>query len=141
MIRGGGHQGSGSKHSEESPESQTDDRHWFRGCAPGWGSGEGRVAARGPIRGSTYDTELPPTTKGWMDFYQAAEIHWKWPAIDPQHPRKSREPPPGHAFNVHTVTNSEVRKYATTVMGLDTAGAIALLALVGNVDIFYVTKS
>ncbi len=89
VIQGGGDQGSGSKYSEELPESQMDDWDWFKGCAPGWGCGEGRVAARGALRGSTYDTELPPTTKGWMDFYQAAEIHWKWPAIDPQHPRKS----------------------------------------------------
>jgi hypothetical protein len=32
MIQGRGDQGSGSKHSEESPESQMDDRDWFRGC-------------------------------------------------------------------------------------------------------------
>ena len=63
-----------------------------------------------------------------MDFYEAAIIHWKWPAIDPQQPRKPREPPPGHAFNVYAVTSTEVWEYATTVMALDRAGARALLA-------------
>jgi hypothetical protein len=49
VIQGGEDQGSGSEHSEELPESQTDDWDWCRGCAPGWESGEGRVAAQGAI--------------------------------------------------------------------------------------------
>jgi hypothetical protein len=66
--------------------------------------------------------------QGWIDFYQAAEIHWKWLATVPQHLRKSHKPPPGHAFNVYTVTNSDEQEYATTVMGLDEEGASTLFA-------------
>ena len=108
-IQGG--RGQGFEFLDASGVTQwlRDDWDWSRGCAPRWGRGEGSVMAQGTIRGqlSTYKTQLPPTTQGWIDFYQAVEIHWKWPATDPQHLCKSRKPPPGHAFNVYMVTNSD----------------------------------
>jgi hypothetical protein len=128
VLRGGGGQGFGSDAElSESPKGYWDlDVDLYRGCTPGWGRGEGSAEQE-----LTDYTDLPLTKKGWMDFYDAAVIHWKWPAIDPQHPRKPREPPPGHAFNVYMVTSIEVWEYATTVMALDKAGARALLAHVG----------
>ena len=109
VLRGGGDQGSGSEDElSESPKEDWDlDWDLYRGCAPGWGRVEGTTVAQRAEQELTDYTELPLTTKGWMDFYDAAVIHWKWPAIDPQHPHKPLEPPPGHAFNVYVVTSAE----------------------------------
>ncbi len=89
---------------------------------------------RGPLLMYIDDTDFePPTLQGWTAFLEAAEVHWKWPATDPQHPRSAREPPPGHALNIYTMTNSEVQDYAAAVMQLDEAGTVTFLAHVWHI--------
>jgi hypothetical protein len=89
---------------------------------------------RGPLLMHVDNTDFdPPTSQGWTSFLQAAEVHWKWPATDPQHPRSAREPPPGHALSIYTMTNSEAQDYAAMVMQLDKAGMVAFLAHVWHI--------
>jgi hypothetical protein len=129
-----------------------DDPDWFRGCAPGWGRGEGRGYGVGQDVGATVgnragpvgqrgrdmpaaiqgylsmyvdDSEFSPVTQGRHKFFQAAEIHWKWPRTDPQHPQSSQEPPPGHRLNIYTMTEKAASDY---VMQLGMAGTAAFLA-------------
>ncbi len=160
MIHGGGGQGLGSESSEDPLEPKAvRNLPWGYGEGPiGHGSSfedllpyrrnkaepnesggstivvHGVGLGRGPLLMHGDDTDFdPPTLQGWTSFLQAAEVHWKWPATDPQHPRSAREPPPGHALNIYTMTNSEAQDYAAMFMQLDEAGIVAFLAHVWHI--------
>jgi hypothetical protein len=90
------------------------------------GQGHG---ARNNMRAAVCVLDSAPTHNARMDrFLPGSRNTLEMAGDNPQHPRKSREPPPGHAFNVYKVTDAAAQEYATTVMGLDKAGALALFA-------------
>jgi hypothetical protein len=114
MIRGGGGQRLGSECSEEPLKSEAvRNLPWGYGEGPvghalsfkdllpyrrykaqpterggstmvvhGVGLGRGPLSMH--VDNTVFD---PPTLQGWTAFLQATEVHWKWPATDPQHPR------------------------------------------------------
>jgi hypothetical protein len=160
MIRGGGGQGSGSKSSDVllEPEAVRNLPWGYREGPVGHGSSfedllpylqneaeakersgsrivvHGVGLRRGPLSMHVVDTDFdPPTLQGWTSFLQAAEVHWKRPATDPQHPHSAWELPPGDALNIYTMTNSEAQDYATMVMQLDKAGIVAFLVHVWHI--------
>jgi hypothetical protein len=89
---------------------------------------------RGPRSRYVNNTDFNlPTLQGWTAFLQATEVDWTWPAIDSQHPRSAREPPPGHPLIIYTMTNSEAQDYAAMVMQLNKAGIVAFLTHVCHI--------